>query len=194
MTQVNRYHPLLVTLHWILAVIIVASLSLGALIMVHLPNNLPRKYDALRNHLIAGVLILVLMSPRFVVRQITALPPAAPTGSRFLDAIGFVSHRIFYILVLAQAATGLTMAVQANLFGVLFLHQGALPPDFWIYQARGLHYFFSRALMMLIALHLSGVAYHMVIRRDGLLRRMWFGRRFETSTTKAVSSGATSTR
>jgi cytochrome b561 len=29
MKQVSRYHPLLVTLHWVLAVLIIAELTLG---------------------------------------------------------------------------------------------------------------------------------------------------------------------
>ena len=177
MSQASRYHPVLVALHWFLAVIIVASLSLGALVMVHLPNNMPRKSEALRNHFIAGVLILVLMALRYAIRQLSARPAAAGTGSPVLDALSFLSHRAFYILVLAQVATGLTMAVQANLFGILFLHQGSLPHDFWIYEARVMHYVFSRALILLIALHIAGVLYHTFIRRDHLLRRMWFGKR-----------------
>jgi cytochrome b561 len=31
--------------------------------------------------------------------------------------------------------------------------------------------------MALIALHVTGALYHVLVRRDGLLRRMWFGRR-----------------
>jgi hypothetical protein len=35
----------------------------------------------------------------------------------------------------------------------------------------------SRMLMALIALHILGALYHTLLRKDGLLRRMWFGRR-----------------
>jgi cytochrome b561 len=31
--------------------------------------------------------------------------------------------------------------------------------------------------MVAIALHLAGATYHALYLRDGLLRRMWFGRR-----------------
>jgi cytochrome b561 len=50
-----------------------------------------------------------------------------------------------------------------------------LPADFWVYPVRRVHYAVSRLLMVLIALHVSGALYHTIIRRDGLLRRMWFG-------------------
>ena len=45
------------------------------------------------------------------------------------------------------------------------------------FAPRAIHYAFSRALMLLIALHVAGALYHALIRRDGLLRRMGFGRR-----------------
>jgi len=177
MIQASRYHPLLVALHWFLAVFIIVALALGALVLAPRPNSSPMKIEGLRAHAIGGALILVLMGLRFVVRQLSAQPAPAPTGSRLLDGLSFVSHRAFYLLVLAQVASGLTMAVQANLFAVLFLHQGSLPHDFWIYEARTVHYVFSRMLMLLIALHIAGVLYHTFIRRDHLLRRMWFGKR-----------------
>ena len=43
MTLVSRYHPLLVALHWILAMLIIAALALGALVMVKIPNTDPMK-------------------------------------------------------------------------------------------------------------------------------------------------------
>jgi cytochrome b561 len=52
-----------------------------------------------------------------------------------------------------------------------------MPADFWAYKLRTAHYLISRALWALIALHIAGALYHSLIRKDGLLRRMWFGRR-----------------
>ena len=34
MPQVSRYHPLLVGLHWLLALMVIAALALGALVLV----------------------------------------------------------------------------------------------------------------------------------------------------------------
>ena len=41
MTLVSRYHPLLVALHSILAVLIIAALALGAVVMAKLPEATP---------------------------------------------------------------------------------------------------------------------------------------------------------
>jgi cytochrome b561 len=177
MTLVSRYHPLLVALHWILAVIIIAALTLGALVMVKLPNTDPMRLEALRSHMIGGSLILVLMLVRLVVRTRTEHPARPSTGIRVLDRLAWASHRLLYAVVLGQAISGVVMALQTGLPGILFGSGGALPADFWVYPIRSVHYVLSRTLMALIALHIIGALYHTLMLRDGLLRRMFFGRR-----------------
>ena len=181
MTMVSRYHPLLVILHWVLAVLIIASLALGALVMVKIANADPMKVHALRNHMLGGVLVLVLMLPRLIVRVRTDHPAPASAGHPWLDRLAWASHRLMYVAVLGQVATGLVLALQTNLPQIVFGGAGALPVDFWVYPMRTVHYLFSRALMALIALHVMGAIYHTLFLRDGLLRRMFFGRRFVTT-------------
>jgi cytochrome b561 len=177
MQHVIRYHPVLVILHWLLAFLIIAALALGALVMVRIPNTDPMKIEALRSHMIGGSLILVLMLSRLFVRTRTAHPSEADAGNPFLNFLAWASHRALYLLVLVQAGSGLFMAFQADLPEIVFLHHGTLPADFWAFAVRGVHYGVSRALMALIALHVTGALYHVLVRHDGLLNRMWFGRR-----------------
>ena len=53
MQQVSRYHPMLVALHWILALLIPAALALGTLVMAKIPTTDPMKVDGARkfNHI-----------------------------------------------------------------------------------------------------------------------------------------------
>jgi cytochrome b561 len=177
MPEVSRYHPLLVALHWLLAILIIAALALGALVMAKLSNADPMKVEALRSHMFGGGLILALMMVRLFVRTRTAHPRAATTGSSLLDQIAWASHRLFYGLIIAMVASGATMALQAGLFEIVYGGRGTLPPDLWVYPIRSVHYVISRLLMALIALHIAGALYHTLILKDGLLRRMAFGRR-----------------
>jgi cytochrome b561 len=176
MTFVSRYHPLLVALHWILAMLIIAALALGALVMVKIPNTDPMKLEALRSHMIGGSLILVLMLGRLVVRLRTEYPAPPSAGHALLDRLAWASHRMLYVALFGQALSGLVMALQTGLPGIVF-GGGTLPADFWVYPMRSVHYLFSRMLMALIVLHIIGALYHTLLLRDGLLRRMWFGRR-----------------
>src|SRR6476661_3044119 len=76
-SKVSRYHPALVVLHWALALLIIAALALGALVMVKIPNTDPMKFEALRSHMGGGMAILVLMLVRLVIRSRSAHPDPA---------------------------------------------------------------------------------------------------------------------
>lgn len=177
MDKVSRYHPSLVLLHWLLAFLIIGALFFGSAIMAHTSNADPAKIEMLQKHLGAGAAILVLMLVRLLVRRRTLHPASASAGNPSLDRLAWISHRLLYVAVLGQAGSGAIMALQTGLPDIVFGHHGALPADFWALPIRAVHYGFSRLLMALIALHVAGALYHTFVRKDGLLRRMGFGRR-----------------
>jgi cytochrome b561 len=176
--KVSRYHPLLVVLHWLLALIIVAALALGAAVLVKIPNSSPMKIEGLRSHAIGGMLILALMIVRLMIRTYTAHPAPASAGHPALDWLAWASHRLMYLTVMLMPVTGIVMALQSGMFNVIFFGHGTLPADFWVFPIRSVHYLLSRVLMALISLHIVAALYHAFVLRDGLLRRMSFGQRF----------------
>ena len=177
MTLVSRYHPALVVLHWAMALLIIAALALGALVMVKIPNTDPMKLEALRSHIFGGSAILVLMLIRLTIRIRSAHPAPASAGHPLLDWLGWASHRLFYTLVIAMAGSGIVMALQFGLFDIVLFGHGRIPADFWVLPIRSVHYAISRILMALIALHIVAALYHAFVLHDGLLGRMFFGRR-----------------
>lgn len=177
MSMVSRYHPALVVLHWAMALLIIAALALGALVMVKIPNTDPMKLEALRSHMSGGMAILVLMLVRLVIRTRSAHPAPASAGHPLLDWLAWASHRLFYVTVAAMALSGITMALQTGLFDSVFFGQGNIPADFWAYPIRAVHYALSRILITLIAIHIIAALYHAFVLRDGLLSRMFFGKR-----------------
>jgi len=187
MSQVSRYHPLLVALHWLLALVIITALALGALVLVKIPNSDPTKIAGLRQHMTAGGLILTLMLVRLLVRTRTSHPAPASSGNALLNKLAWVSHRLFYPLVFMMVGSGVIMALEAHLPAIVFGGHGSLPPDFWVFTPRVFHYVLSRMLMTLIALHVVGALYHTFFLRDRLLRRMGFGRRLLAATTNSTS-------
>ena len=182
MTQVSRYHPLLAALHWLLALMIIAALALGAFVLVKIPNSDPVKIDALRQHMTGGVLILALMLVRLLVHARTTHPAPALTGHALLNKLAWVSHRLFYLLVIGMAGSGIIVAVEANLPAIVLGGDGSLPADFWAFTPRIFHYVLSRLLMALIALHVTGALYHTFFLKDRLLRHMGFGKRVVAAT------------
>jgi cytochrome b561 len=176
---VSRYHPVLAALHWALAFLIIVALAGGALRMAPMANTNPMKLEALRLHMTGGIVILILMALRLMVRRLTLIPRQAKTGISVLDGLSRFSHFAFYVIVIAMTLSGLTMGVQTGVIRLVAGVHPPIPPDFWAFPIRSVHYLISRVLMGLIGLHLAGVVYHTFIRRDHLLRRMGFGKRLQ---------------
>lgn len=99
----KRYHPALVSLHWLLAVLIVVALLMGNNILSQIPNDDPEKLFALKLHMITGFIILVLMIIRVIVRGVTQKPAPAETGNALLNKAGGIAHTLLYLLVFAMA-------------------------------------------------------------------------------------------
>ena len=115
-----RYHPALVTLHWLLAVLILVALSMGTLVLKEIPNSSPEKLWALKGHMVAGALILLLTLLRLAVRLKTAHPAPAATGHALLDRLAPLMHGGLYALVLVMAGSGIAMSVLAGLPETVF--------------------------------------------------------------------------
>ncbi len=178
MKGTSRYHPLLVSLHWGLAILIIDALRCGFFGISAIPNSAPLKIDALRTHMAEGMLILALMLIRFFVRVRTSHPPNAMAGHPLLDRVAAIAHDGFYVLILLIAGTGLATAVLSGLNLIVFGGSGApLPPILTIYPTRVVHGYVAQTLAGLLALHILAAAYHQFVRKDALLLRMTFGRR-----------------
>jgi cytochrome b561 len=177
----SRYHPALVALHWFLAAFIVLALGLGMFVLKAIPNSSPQKLEALRAHMIGAGVILTLMAARFAIRMLSARPEPATTGNPILDRIARISHLAFYVLVAGMIATGLATAVLADLPSIVFGGSGApLPASFAVFPTRVIHGLIAKILVALIAVHATAALFHHFVLGDGLLRRMWFGRRWPT--------------
>ena len=175
--QAKRYHPLLAALHWLLAFFLIALLAGGTLSLKTVPNASAEKLNLLRMHMVMGGSILALMLLRLVARLATEHPPAASTGNALLDRLAPWVHWVLYGLVFVMAGSGIAMAALAGLPDIVFSGAGQLPVDFSAYPQRAVHGIVAKLLMLTIALHAAAALYHHFIKRDGLLSRMWFGRR-----------------
>ena len=175
----SRYHPALVALHWFLAGFIVLALGLGMFVLKAIPNSSPQKLEGLRAHMIGAGVIVTLMITRFAIRLLSARPEPATTDNPVLDRIARISHLAFYGLVAGMIATGLATAVLADLPSIVFGGSGApLPASFTVFPTRVVHGLIAKVLVGLVAVHATAALYHHFVLRDGLLKRMWFGRRW----------------
>jgi cytochrome b561 len=175
MHKPTRYHPGLVTLHWIVAIFVILDLYIGKFIFPD--SNYPE--IAARGHMLTGILVLLLVILRFVVRSRSARPAEATSGNRITDALAQIVHYGLYLDLLFITVLGIGFATLSGRFARAFLGAGPAsgPPSQAVFLLRGLHGLAANILLLLIVLHIAAAVYHQFIRRDNLLARMWYGKR-----------------
>jgi len=168
------YTGVAMALHWLLAVMIVGSFSVG-LYMVDLPFS-PQRLKLYNWHKWAGVIILTLSAARLLWR-LTHRPPANAPMPAWQARAAHAAHLTLYALFFAVPLMGWAYSSAAGFPVVLF---GMLPlPDF-VPVSRELadalkpwHGWLAKGLAAVVLLHVAGALKHHFIDRDGLLRRMW---------------------
>lgn len=170
----RRYPPALVVLHWLTAFLVVGALLGGTFNMANVPNTDPGKVDTLRMHMIVGVVILVLMVARMLIRRRKPVPAPLPGPPWQVSAAQWM-HLALYLITASMAISGIALAIVSGLPDMVF-GTAPLPESFHIHAPRMLHGMLASVLMVLVVGHVAAALWHTVIRRDGILSRMWFGR------------------
>ncbi len=172
MSQVTRYPRPLALLHWLLALMIIAALVAGTVLLGDKPNSDPSKVMGLRMHMIMGVTIGAVMVVRLIIRLRATLPPHADAGHPLLNLAAGAAHVALYLLVFSMVGSGMALAIQSGLPGIVFGGQGILPETFAIYAPRIVHGLLANVLILVILAHVAGAIYHQLILKDGLMARM----------------------
>ena len=179
---VSRYQPVLVALHWLLALMIIGLLCLGFFVVTNMPNDDPNKLEILVWHMAGGMFVLVLTILRLIIRLSSARPAAATTGSRLLDRLALIAHYGLYVIVFLMVATGW---YTGWLISGVFAHNGeVLPNSFAVFPSFQAHAVLATLLAGLIAVHIAAALYHQFVLKDGIFRRIWFGQRMVVSAKK----------
>lgn len=170
----DRYGTVAVVIHWVSALLILGLLVSGFLASEILGNV--EKTAILRVHIAAGAFVLLLTVFRvgwwlFLDKKPVAMPVPA-WQAKAASAV----HVLFYVAILGMAASGVGMLVLSGAGPTIFGNKVSALPDFWDYPPRTPHGLGARAIIALVAFHVGAAAYHQLIKRDRLLRRMWFGR------------------
>lgn len=182
MSQKQRFRPLWVTLHWLMALLVFVTFGIGLLSLAHTPNT-PEKRLPLAVHMVLGLSILLIVSLRYLLRIWIFAPPRrtapahAATAKKvlLLDQLTPYVHPLLYLFTALMSILGLAIALPADLFAAVLGRSGvALPVDFYVYPARAWHGALSLILMLLIAQHVLVAVFHQFIKGENFLGRMWF--------------------
>lgn len=179
----KRYSTTAITLHWVLGLVILAVFGVG-LYMANLPFS-PLRLKLYNWHKWTGMTLLALTVFRLVWR-VTHRPPALPgriaaAMPTWQHHVHHTTHSALYILFFAVPLLGWAYSSAVGFPIVLF---GVLPlPDFVTADKtmaaflKPWHQASAYALIGLALLHAAAALKHQFIDRDGLISRMWFGRR-----------------
>jgi cytochrome b561 len=174
METAPRYTLPAIVLHWLLALLILGSLTVGVY-MTGLPFSMQR-LKLYNWHKWAGVVILVLSTARLLWR-LTHRPPPDPPGtpawqSRAAHGAHLAMYALFFALPLSGWAYSSASGFPIVLFAVLPLPD-FVPVDRALADSlKQVHHWLAWALSGLVGLHVAAALKHRFVDRDGLLGRM----------------------
>lgn len=173
----SRYSKVAITLHWLMALMIIGNLA-GGFLHDFIPRGSPERAIVMGLHVSFGLTIIALTLVRLGWRLANPPPPlpAYFTGGERLLAKG--SHWAFYIAMLALPLSGWLMS-ERNERPLLYFFIAEVPkagigkPLAQTFNE--MHEILGWAMLALLALHVLGVIKHLVMDRDNLLPRMGVG-------------------
>lgn len=178
----TRYGLVALTLHWLIALAVIAMLALGFL-MGEAREGSALQFQLFQWHKSIGITILLLTVLRLVWRLINRQPPFPPTMRPWERALARLTHFAFYMLLFALPLSGWAM-VSASPLGIPTLLYGIVPwPNLpWAARAEDpealeamlseTHEVLAFTMIALLLLHVAGALRHHFILHDTVLRRM----------------------
>jgi cytochrome b561 len=169
-----RYTKTAVTLHWLIALLILAAFPLG-LYMHDLPLS-PHKLRLYSYHKWIGVTVFVLAVIRLSWRT-THRPPPLPDGMPAWERLAAEGvHYLLYALIFVIPISGWLMSSAKGMQTVWF---GVLPLPDLVAKDKALgdllhdvHTMLNFAMLGLLFAHVGGAFKHHLIDRDDVLARM----------------------
>ncbi|RBP04548.1 cytochrome b561 [Roseiarcus fermentans] len=169
------YNPAFRTLHWLMALLILIGLGLGVW-----ASQLPKgdlRSEILFVHKSFGVAVLALVVIRILARLVLGLPAyPAPLG-RLTEIAAGGAHAALYVLMIALPISGWVMSGfagrEVSFFGLYTLPQLVSENKELAGRAALAHEVLAWAIGVVIAVHLLAVVWHVVVKRDAVLTRMW---------------------
>jgi len=176
----RRWHPLIIALHWLTLALILVQFGL-AQVMRDEARDLISRFTLYQWHKSIGLSVAALVLLRLALRLVLSEPqPVAMPPWQRLAAAGVQAG--LYLCLIVLPLTGLLIVSAAPIqIPTLLYGWIAVPhpigPDKAIYEAMlRLHEALFLALAVLAAIHAGAALLHQFVLKDGLMRRIWFGR------------------
>ncbi|MCP1455318.1 cytochrome b [Pseudomonas kilonensis] len=177
MSAPRHFAPLARLLHWLMAVMIIAMLFIGAGMVASVSE---RHEWLLQLHKPLGIAILLLVIVRLAVRFTTRQPPLPADLPAWQVLAANASHVLLYALMLLLPLLGWGMISAAGdpvMLGDSLQLPSILPADAQTFALlRKAHGYLAYLLFVTVLVHLAAALFHAWVRRDEVLDSMLRGK------------------
>ncbi len=171
----RRYTLTAQALHWVTAALMFAILPI-AWVMVNMPREAAGRDGLYDLHKSLGLTVVALVLVRLLWRARHHAPDLERGMPRWERTAAFVSHWLLYLVLIGMPVSGYVLSAaggnSVDYFGLFTLP--GLPKNpalreagLWLHVATG-----QWVVYTLIVLHVLATAWHVAVRRDGVLGRM----------------------
>jgi cytochrome b561 len=180
----SRYNAVAMTLHWLMAAMILFMLGLG-LFMTSLDETDPRTFPLFQLHKSIGLTILMLAVARLAWRLAKPVPALPATVRSWERGGSRIVHALLYVLMFAIPLMGwatvsaAALAVPTVWFGLFEWPHIPFLADLPRAQKRVLdgqlataHAVLALSMLVLVVLHAAAALKHHFKDRDDVLKRM----------------------
>jgi cytochrome b561 len=176
-----RYGTVAMTLHWLIAALVVVNIGLGLWFAMFMAHHDPMHAVVAPLHKSIGLTVLVLSLLRVVWRLINPVPPLPAAMSPALKATARVTQFLLYFLILALPLSGwafvssLPHGQPTMYFGLFAWPAFPLPAELsraTIHMFGSIHVYLAWTAIVLVPIHVAGALHHQFLRRDDVLKRM----------------------
>ena len=169
-------------MHWLVALCVLALFPLGIWATSRAEADI---WDDLTNtlyawHKLIGFTVLILMVVRLVIKVRSVAPPYPSSLAAWEISAAKGTHHLLYLLLFivpllgwagATAFPALDILAGKHLPAMPFMPTGE-PLAMSLFDWHGNVAFVLGALLIL---HVAAALRHLVVKRDGVVKRMWFG-------------------
>ena len=170
------YDPLLRRIHWATAVLFIAAMLIGLYCGLQPAGTSPRR-ELLEVHKSLGVTLFFLAILRLMVRAVTTAPPEPGSFSPLIRIAARLNHWALYAILFVMPATGY-MFSSAGGYSLRYFWTFSWPRLFAdnkaVAEAGQLaHGALAYVVYAVVALHIAATLWHVVVKKDETLARMW---------------------
>ncbi|GIQ74639.1 cytochrome b [Bradyrhizobium sp. RD5-C2] len=170
------YDPLLRRIHWATAVLFIAAMLIGLYCGLQPAGTSPRR-ELLEVHKSLGVTLFFLAILRLMVRAVTTAPPEQGSFSPLVRIAARLNHWALYAILFVMPVTGY-MFSSAGGYSLRYFWTFSWPRLFAdnkaVAEAGELaHGVLAYFVYAVVALHIAATLWHVVVKKDDTLARMW---------------------